>query len=165
MDITTLLINMAWFYLPAAVANMVPVLATKYKWTEFLNKPVDAGKTWGGKRILGDNKTLRGFILGTAAGTLVGFLQGHGVLLGFALSFGALAGDSIESIIKRQSGITPGKSLPVLDQIDYVLGASLAAALVIRVPAEYFILALVVLGIGSAFTSYVGYKLKIKKSI
>jgi CDP-2,3-bis-(O-geranylgeranyl)-sn-glycerol synthase len=164
LDITAIIIDTIWLYLPAAVANTVPVFAARYNWTPFLDKPIDANAKWGGIRILGDHKTWRGLVLGTVVGTLVGALQGHGLALAFALSFGALAGDAIKSLIKRRSGIPPGYNLPVLDQIDYVLGASLGAALVARVPIELFVTAIVIFGIGSAITSFIGYKLHIKKS-
>lgn len=163
-QVTTIIIDTIWFFLPAAVANVVPVLAAYYKWFPSLDKPIDAYKKWGGMRILGDNKTWRGLILGTLAGTLIGVLQGHGLLLGFAISFGALAGDALKSVIKRRSGINPGKSLPVIDQIDYIIGAVLAAALITRIPAEHIITAILIFGTGSAITSYFGYKMHIKRS-
>jgi len=41
------------------------------------------------------------------------------------LSIGALTGDLIESFIKRRISRSPGSSLPVADQIDFILGAFL----------------------------------------
>jgi CDP-2,3-bis-(O-geranylgeranyl)-sn-glycerol synthase len=43
------------------------------------------------------------------------------------LSLGALMGDLIESFIKRRINREPGKSLPIADQIDFILGAFLFA--------------------------------------
>jgi len=163
-QVFTIITDTLWFFLPAAIANITPVLAAYYKWFPSLNKPIDAHKEWGGMRILGNNKTWRGLILGTIAGTIVGVLQGHGLLLGFAISFGALTGDALKSLIKRRSGVNPGESLPVIDQIDYIIGAALGAALITRVPAEHVITAIIIFGTGSAITSYFGYKMHIKKS-
>jgi CDP-2,3-bis-(O-geranylgeranyl)-sn-glycerol synthase len=47
------------------------------------------------------------------------------IFLGFVLSLGALTGDLLESFIKRRLNRSPGSSLPVADQIDFILGAFL----------------------------------------
>lgn len=93
-----------------------------------------------GKPFLGTHKTWRGFIAGLAVGTLVGLAQTliyeqvlfeystqfqYSILLGFALSLGALIGDIIESFAKRRLNINAGSSLPVADQLDFILGAVL----------------------------------------
>ncbi|MGQ9459994.1 MAG: CDP-2,3-bis-(O-geranylgeranyl)-sn-glycerol synthase [Candidatus Bathyarchaeaceae archaeon] len=121
-----------WFIFPAYCANAIPVIFGG-------GLPLDAGRTFfDGKPILGSHKTLRGFFFGLVIGTLVGFLQTvlfqhvlsqydarfqYGVLLGFMLSLGALVGDSLESFVKRRLDLPPGASLPIADQLDFVVGA------------------------------------------
>lgn len=123
-----------WFIFPAYCANAVPVIFGG-------GKPIDFGKMFfDGKPFLGSHKTFRGFLAGIAVGTLVGLLQTllfeqfffpygaqfrYTVYLGFMLSLGALTGDLIESFIKRRLNRSPGKSLPIADQIDFILGAFL----------------------------------------
>ncbi|HDQ05614.1 MAG TPA: CDP-2,3-bis-(O-geranylgeranyl)-sn-glycerol synthase [Candidatus Bathyarchaeota archaeon] len=122
-----------WFIFPAYCANAAPVIFGG-------GQPMDFGKRFfDGKPLLGSHKTVRGFLAGLIVGTLVGLAQTllseqvlfqysqfeYPIFLGFALSLGALTGDLIESFIKRRINRAPGSSLPVADQIDFVLGAFL----------------------------------------
>jgi CDP-2,3-bis-(O-geranylgeranyl)-sn-glycerol synthase len=123
-----------WFIFPAYCANAAPVIFGG-------GKPMDFGKRFfDGKPLLGSHKTVRGFLAGLIVGTLVGLVQTllfehvlfqyspqfrYSILLGFALSLGALTGDLIESFVKRRLNRVPGSSLPVADQIDFILGAFL----------------------------------------
>jgi CDP-2,3-bis-(O-geranylgeranyl)-sn-glycerol synthase len=139
-----------WFIFPAYCANAAPVIFGG-------GQPMDFGKIFcDGKPLLGSHKTFRGFLAGLIVGTLVGLIQTllsehfliqygsqfrYSVLFGFMLSLGALTGDLIESFIKRRLNRSPGSSMPVADQIDFILGAflfsipvsppSLSAALII----------------------------------
>jgi CDP-2,3-bis-(O-geranylgeranyl)-sn-glycerol synthase len=123
-----------WFIFPAYCANAAPVIFGG-------GKPMDLGKKFfDGKPLLGSHKTFRGFFGGIIVGTLVGLVQTllyehilfqyspqlqYSILLGFMLSLGALTGDLAESFIKRRLKRSPGISLPVADQIDFILGAFL----------------------------------------
>ena len=123
-----------WFIFPAYCANAAPVIFGG-------GKPMDFGKKFfDGKPFLGSHKTFRGFLAGIIVGTLVGVAQTiiyehiifdyssqfqYNILLGFVLSIGALTGDLVESFIKRRISRSPGSSLPVADQIDFILGAFL----------------------------------------
>ena len=106
--------------IPAFVANMAPVFAAKYSFLPDLDKPIDGGRTWRGNRLSGDHKTWRGFVVGVTLAFVVGliltpitpfdfFASG---LFGFLGGFGALFGDAVESLFKRQiqwiSSCTPG---------------------------------------------------------
>jgi CDP-2,3-bis-(O-geranylgeranyl)-sn-glycerol synthase len=123
-----------WFIFPAYCANAAPVIFGG-------GQPMDFGRTFfDGKPFLGSHKTFRGFLAGIIVGTLVGLLQTilyeqflfqygvqfqYTIFLGFMLSLGALTGDLIESFIKRRLNRSPGSSLPIADQIDFILGAFL----------------------------------------
>ena len=123
-----------WFIFPAYCANAIPVILGG-------GRSLDFGKVfWDGKPILGSHKTLRGFFSGLVVGTLVGLFQTllfqqvlhrydpqfqYSVLLGFMISLGALVGDLVESFIKRRLNVSPGSSLPIADQLDFVVGALL----------------------------------------
>ncbi len=139
-----LILKAIYFFLPAFIANSVPVYAHHFNWLPNFAKPIDFGKKINKKRILGDNKTFRGFIIGIISSFLVGILQftlfnnfqfikdisltNNYQYLFFSISlavfqgFGALVGDSIKSFIKRQFDIAPGKPWIGPDQIDYIIG-------------------------------------------
>ncbi len=115
-------------------------------------RPIDGGKSLSdGRRILGDGKTFRGFFAGLVCGILLGLLQlkllniypefmgvklpylGTGGLNSFtvifSLSFGSLFGDMFMSFFKRRLGLKRGAPFPLVDQLDFVLGAWLFAYL------------------------------------
>lgn len=102
---------------------------------------MDFGRSWRGRRILGDGKTWRGFLGGALTGVAVGLLQIAGVayageeeVFGFgdwpwslctvlSLGFGSMLGDSLGSMVKRRLGVQRGGKAPVLDQYNFVVGA------------------------------------------
>lgn len=99
--------------------------------------PIDGGRCWSdNRRLLGDGKTIRGFIGGVVCGLLTGmiqifaqnipFLSGLPHLTPLAvilLACGALVGDMVKSFFKRRAGIIRGEKWPVIDQYDFVIGA------------------------------------------
>ena len=134
-----------WVMLPAYIPNNVAVVAGG-------GRPIDAGRTWRGARLLGDGKTWRGTIFGTAAGLLVALLlnQLHSTATGatgfglpeftipaaVALPFGAMLGDILASFLKRRTGRERGASFPVVDQLDFVV---VALALTAIVATDWFL--------------------------
>ena len=94
-------------------------------------KPIDSGKSLSdGQRVFGDHKTIRGFGSGLAAGLIIGAFESvlfypNLMIVAILASFGALLGDLAGAFLKRRLKITPGGSLPVFDQLDFVLGAML----------------------------------------
>lgn len=124
MEIIQLIIEALKFIFPAYCANAVPVIAGG-------GISMDLGKNFpDGKPIFGKNKTFRGFFSGLIVGTIVGliegvFFEGYSINLGLLLSLGALLGDLAGSFVKRRLGLAPGELLPVIDQIDFILGAIL----------------------------------------
>jgi CDP-2,3-bis-(O-geranylgeranyl)-sn-glycerol synthase len=123
-----------WAMLPAYVPNNAAVLAGG-------GRPIDGGRTWGDRRLLGDGKTWRG----TAVGTLVGVALAAGLNVAggpleaatvlslptfppaaaLGLAAGAMGGDIAASFLKRRSGRERGAAFPGLDQLDFVIGALL----------------------------------------
>lgn len=159
------------FFLPAGVANMVPVFAAKLfpKW----DMALDFGLTFRGKSILGNHKTIRGLISGIFLGILfalfLSFLfpqlyQTKAIFIGFLLSFGALLGDSIKSFFKRQVGIASGKSWFPFDQIDYILGGMLFSLLAIRLSLLDYFTIFIVYFLLHLFVSWIGFLVGLKKA-
>lgn len=123
-----LVVDSLLYIFPAYSANAVPVIFGG-------GPPVDFGKVFkDGRPVFGSHKTLRGFFAGLAVGALVGWgeslvFTSYNPLLGLLLSLGALLGDLAGAFLKRRMGLTPGAFLPVIDQIDFVLGALLLSLL------------------------------------
>ncbi|MEM3856984.1 MAG: CDP-2,3-bis-(O-geranylgeranyl)-sn-glycerol synthase [Thermoprotei archaeon] len=115
-----------FYLLPALVANASPVLVGS-------GHPVDMGRTLGGKRIFGDGKTFEGFLLGFAAGLFVAAFEATFwvprtlLFVGAELSAGALLGDLAGAFVKRRLQLARGAPAPLLDQLDFLLGAYLLA--------------------------------------
>lgn len=152
-------------FLPAGAANLVPPLLTHFFG---LGRPIDGGKTWRGRPILGSHKTWQGLIGGTAAGVIVFALQrlidGRDVPLAFgvAISFGALAGDLVKSFVKRRVAVEPGRSWFPFDQLDYVIGGIVAGALVVPMTIEAIAAIVVAYFVLHLAFSALGFALRIK---
>jgi CDP-2,3-bis-(O-geranylgeranyl)-sn-glycerol synthase len=121
MEIVQLAIEALKFIFPAYCANAVPVIAGG-------GLPIDLGNNFlDGKPIFGMNKTFRGFLVGLAVGTAVGLVEsiafGYRLEFGLLLSLGALFGDLAGAFVKRRFSIRPGDMLPVVDQVDFIIGA------------------------------------------
>lgn len=181
-----------WFFLPAGVANMTPILVAKLPVLKNWNTPIDLGKSWRGTRIFGDHKTWRGLVCGVIAGIAVVAVQsmiwsqswwsesqwlqavlppnadylGHGqtaLAVGVALGMGALLGDAIKSFFKRRSGVPSGKSWFPFDQLDYVVGGLLLSAPFAALAVKQYVWIVVTwFGMHLLF-SYLGYRLHLKK--
>jgi CDP-2,3-bis-(O-geranylgeranyl)-sn-glycerol synthase len=155
------LVDALVFILPAYCANAAPVLFGG-------GRPIDGDKVFlDGRPIFGSHKTIRGFVSGLIVGTLVGFglslIINYSVLLGFAVSLGALLGDLFEAFAKRRLGYAPGVSFPVADQLDFVLGALLFSLLVSPPSWQLVLMVLVVTPPIHLLTNFVAYHLGVKK--
>jgi CDP-2,3-bis-(O-geranylgeranyl)-sn-glycerol synthase len=128
MDLVGLII----FIIPCYVANAAPVLLGG-------GQPLDFGANFSdGRRVLGDAKTVRGFVAGVAAGTVASGILAlcfplpafastwAQFLSGFLLSLGALIGDALGSFVKRRMNIVPGKPF-FLDQLGFIVAGLLLA--------------------------------------
>lgn len=172
------LIRIFWFFLPAGMANMAPVL---FRWINFLNYPIDFNKQLNKKPIFGKNKTFRGLFFGIVLAILVVYIQkilyAHTVnislidysvlnplLLGFLLGFGALFGDSIKSFFKRRLNINPGKSWIPLDQIDWIIGSIIFVIFYVKLSLMQVLVSIVLFGLLHPVINLIGYLIKIKKN-
>jgi CDP-2,3-bis-(O-geranylgeranyl)-sn-glycerol synthase len=164
MEITNLIVNAIIFILPAYCANATPVIAGG-------GLPIDLGRKFiDGKAIFGKNKTFRGFFVGLIVGTCVGLGEStilkYPLTFGLLLSLGALFGDLAGAFLKRRLGITPGNLLPVVDQVDFVVGA-LIFSLLLSPSLLTWELALTVLLITPPIhlmTNLAAYKLGLKRN-
>ena len=162
MEIATLIISAMKFIFPAYCANAVPVIAGG-------GKPMDFGRNFfDGKRVFGQNKTFRGFFFGLAVGIVVGlvecFLFGYPVLFSLLSPLGALLGDLAAAFLKRRVGIAPGGLFPVVDQVDFVVGALLFSLPLAIVSWELAVAVILITPPIHLLTNFVAYKLGLKKN-
>ena len=140
-------------FLPAlgAAALHAPVL--RFDLLRSLKRPIDGGRSWRGRRLLGDNKTWRGALV-MSSGPLLATLALHRfawyrarvpegldpVPAGAILGFSVVAGELPNSFLKRRLDIPPGAqrnlALTVFDQADFVLTAAVLLRPVYRMSAR-----------------------------
>lgn len=159
-----------WLFLPAGVANSIPVLAAAYRLMPALATPIH-------EHLLGKNKTWRGLMLGLIFGSITGIIQFFiypvfpyhsilsGLMAGAALGAGALAGDAVKSFFKRRLSIAPGQRWPVFDQIDFIVGAVVIAASFFPLMPAHIVTAVILFGLLSWLVSVIGVTLKVKTSV
>ena len=171
------IIKVFWFFLPAAFANMSPIV---FRSIPFLDTPVDFGRSLGGKRIFGDHKTWRGLFFGIIAAGIVFFFQikffgtmksyslidyAHANVFwgGLLLGAGALLGDLLKSFFKRRFNIAPGHDFALYDQIDWILGAYFFSLFLLPFNLEILIVSLIMFGFLHELVNIVAYFLKIRQ--
>ena len=173
-----IIIKLLYFMVPAYFANMAPPLGKGI--LKKIAVPIDMGKKWKGKPVLGKNKTWRGVILAVVAGAVFFLLQRYlyqfgsfksvslidyssaSILIGVLLGFGAIFGDSVESFFKRRRGIGSGKPWIPFDQTDFTIGALLFAS-TLYFPGWVNAVVIVVLSaVGHILINRIGYLLKIR---
>ncbi len=123
-----MLFDLFVLFLPAYIANAMPVLLGGKMPMDFNKKFLD------GKRILGKGKTIQGFLGGIFSGISVGFILSfiynpfgissqNQFLIAILMSIGAMIGDSIGSFIKRRFGVKG--EYPFIDQMPFIITAIL----------------------------------------
>jgi CDP-2,3-bis-(O-geranylgeranyl)-sn-glycerol synthase len=162
LDVVTLIIEAFKFIFPAYCANATPVLAGG-------GLSMDFGKNFfDGRRIFGKNKTFRGFFFGFTIGVLVGLMEywafGFPLLFCFLSPLGALLGDLTGAFLKRRLNIAPGGLLPVVDQVNFVVGALVFSLPLGIVSWQLAVTVLLVTPPIHLFTNFVAYKLKLKSN-
>jgi len=153
--------------LPILITGIFFIFSIKRRYFSFLQKPVDLEATFRGRRIFGDNKMLRGFIIMPVGTFLSVLIIGHlitriGVSVDnlifdytFAGSYKALlyglaysAGELPNSFIKRQLGIAPGMRanskhvrdlFDFFDKADSLLFCSVTLLLIYKISPIYVI--------------------------
>ncbi len=160
---------------------MVPpfaeILFPKYKY------PMDFFRSFRGKRVFGDHKTIRGLITGILMAELLFLLQQYlyansdliknislinyteiSPFFGIALGFGGLMGDALKSFFKRQIGIKPGSSWFPWDQIDWIIGSLVLSGLFIKVTLS-LIFGYLIIGLAlHLLFKVIGYAMKMNQT-
>lgn len=171
-----------WFFAPAGFANAAPVFANKIPLLNRWKTPIDFGKSYKEKRILGNNKTWRGFCFGVTVAIITLALQKViytnsdwlqntitiidystvTLWLGFLLGSGALLGDAIESFLKRRANVPSGEPWFPFDQLDYIIGGILLSSVIVALSPIYNAAVLLVWFGLHLVSSYIGFLLGLK---
>lgn len=139
------------------------------------------GVTWKG--------TIIGILIGMAVGLVQGAISGNivhdlliigdpgianlvqgtitsnavqGILLGLVLGSGAVIGDACGSFIKRRFKVERGRPVPLMDQLDFVVGALVFTSLVVMIPSSLIIIILVISVFLHLGTNIIAYLLGLK---
>ena len=134
------LVQILLIFLPAFIANAIPVVAKNIPFISTFSRPIHA-------TLFGKNKTIRGILAGIWAGMIMGgvcfWFKGIALsfmpeysdyynlysgwfasfFIGWWLGLGALTGDLVKSFFKRRLGIKPWVMFQPWDGIDYMVGA------------------------------------------
>ena len=157
------ILQAVYIAIPAYIANAFPTLFRG-------GPPMDLGLNFiDGKRIFGANKTFRGFgmalILGILAAVAEEIFLGSGLfLIGALAALGALLGDLFGSFLKRRIDFKPGKPFPILDQLDFILGALILTYPVQQVGFGTIIILVVFTPPIHMLANYFAYRLGVKKN-
>jgi hypothetical protein len=157
-----------WAFVLAGVAQ-VSWFASR--WSRRFAVPIDGGLTFRGKRVFGENKTLKGFVMMVPAAALafpvVAYSMSFGApsaaglwpltpfgyaALGAWAGLGFMLGELPNSFVKRQLGIAPGEASRnprnwtgqfVVDRLDSGIGMLTAVSLAVPTPWRTWAIVLV----------------------
>jgi len=134
-----------YFLSPLLVASLLSAVVLRFDLFSRVRRPIDAGRTFHGRRVFGDGKTWRGVLVAVVGCVTTVALQKYvlrvpdwlllvdyrGIdefVFGTTMGVGAMAGELPNSFVKRRLGIERGATargvlaLPfyIWDQVDLV---------------------------------------------
>ena len=157
------IVYVIYFMLPAYIANVSALVFGG-------GPPLDLGYRFIDKRrLIGDGVTWRGSVIGMLLGTLTGMIQGilsdnipYGILLGFLLAIGAVLGDAFGSFMKRRFNIERGRPAPILDQLDFAVGAMFFASIIVDFTWEIIAMILIITVVLHLSANIIAYLIGLK---
>jgi hypothetical protein len=177
-----------WLFLPILGAAFAHAPVLRSDLFPALKQPIDGGRSWRGRRLLGDNKTWRGALVMTAGAALAAILlwqwswfrlrlpaqiQHAGVLpYALLLSLGATVAELPNSFIKRQLDIAPGKQrgailgvlISIYDQGDFVFGVWIALLPIWVMSVSQAVTAFVAVVLVHSIINVIGYAIGARTS-
>lgn len=177
---------------PVLLATLAHGLFMKYDWLSRLKRPLDFGQTYRRRRIFGEHKTWRGFVLYMVfctLGTVIqkwlqteGYLppwlllvdyRSYGYLVGVLLGLGMTVGELPNSFLKRQLDVPSGKRKGgrlgfvffLFDQVDLTIGIWIFLFFLIRPSLLLVLWSLFLTLVLHVAVSSAGYFLGMRKTI
>ncbi len=174
------------------LAGVAHVLWLRSAWSRPFARPLDGGASVGGRRLLGDNKTLRGVMVMpvAAAAAFAAFAAYRSQLpawlatgiwdlpappmaaVGFVAGLAFMLAELPNSFFKRRIGVAPGEAPAspawralclVIDRCDSTLGALIVVTILLPVhPATWLWALLLGSGLHWLFSIWL-YRLKLKR--
>lgn len=179
-----------FLFSPLLAASALSGIVLRFDLCPKLRRPIDAGKTLGGRRVFGDSKTWRGVavaVVGCIATitvqkhllhipawlTVVHYESTNEFLFGAAMGTSAMLGELPNSFVKRRLGIEPGRTtrgpLVVLfylwDQIDLLTTAWPVVLIWVRPGALVVVMSFAVTLALHPLVSLVGYLIGARKTV
>jgi CDP-2,3-bis-(O-geranylgeranyl)-sn-glycerol synthase len=178
----------AWVFLPATGALLAHAPVLRYDLAPRLKRPIDAGRTLRGRRLLGDNKTWRGALVmfSGAAATTVALSRARWfrsrlpeevarapvAAYAFLLGTAVVVAELPTSFVKRQIGIEPGAQrgsgagalLSLYDQGDFVIAGALVLRPVWRPDAAQLAGAFATVSTAHLVSNVIGYAIGARTS-
>ena len=114
--------------------------------------------------LMEKQETVSALGVGMAVGLVESAFFGYHIFFGLLLSLGALFGDLTGAFVKRRLGLVPGDLLPVMDQVDFIVGAILFSLPLQIVYWELILMVLVITPPLHLLTNFVAYKLGLKNN-
>lgn len=148
--------------LPVFLAGLVLIWILRRKYFQILDTPIDRGIHLRGRQVFGRNKTWRGIatylVITTVICILFWFAEPYfawfmhpvfslnPLMTGFVFSMSYVAGELINSFVKRQLNIAPGHSSGhkvqrLFDNVDGILLVAIALYVLLDVSASFLLVA------------------------
>ena len=172
---------------PVILAAIFHMIVVRYNWASVTNYPLDHKVTFRSHRIFGKNKTYRGVIVmviasialmyfyasivssspSIAALNLLDFEHYSPLVYGVIYGLGYVIAELPNSFVKRQLGITEGKSTSfiqrLIDQLDSVVVILLLILPISHFTWRHFWLGIIFYGLLHLAINYILYLLKLRK--
>ncbi len=176
-----LIFTYIYFYLPGAMANIGANIGRFIPGFREMTMPVDIGMKLNGIRLIGDHKNVGSFIFGVLFGTNIGifktiyldqFFSGslllqlsvaQNIFMYTLISLGALTGDLIKSIIKRQLKRPEHTMWIPFDEIDHTTASLLLAKIFFPIAWMDILGIIVIIFFLHLATNVLGYQIKVKE--
>lgn len=114
-----------YLFAPLLVSAALSGIVLRFQLLRALDRPIDAGRSFHGERLLGDSKTWRGVVVAVVGSmatvafqkavwtytiwlAIADYRRLSPVLFGAAMGAGAMLGELPNSFVKRRLGIPPG---------------------------------------------------------
>ncbi len=164
------ILSCIWFILPAYFSNATPAYFHK-KFRKL--HPVDFNRNFfDGRPILGAGKTIEGLLTGIFFGMLSGIVQillqnifaidfllvRMNLTLALLLSVGALLGDMVASFFKRRLGFERGAETPLLDTLDFLIGALLLSSFVVELTFPMYLFLFIITPLVHRIANVIAYR-------
>ncbi|HUV60237.1 MAG TPA: CDP-archaeol synthase [Desulfatiglandales bacterium] len=177
---------------PLLLVAMAQGFCIKYDWLSRLKRPLDLGLSFKENRIFGDHKTWRGFVINLTFCTLGTMIQAslqnrdylpswlplldykeYRYLSGIFLGIGMTLGELLNSFLKRQLKIAPGKrrrgilgvAFFLFDQVDLTIGMWVFFFFLIKPSLLLILWSFLITIVLHVTISIMGYLLGIRKTI